>query len=458
MMKNIYRKCLVVGRSILEGMPIVADRLLNNANFVHVVDKEAFLKRAYLRKLESMCACLPPLDALLSFIFLPLFLLFFAIFSVHSSTANVNTTTSVDRFSSTNFSYAKHPSSTVIHIVGINSSLALTQQGVAPVISVPMNKTQIKAVKPNQLEYVSVRVQRSISLSAKRAGLSSALVAQMMNIFSDTLRINKDVHDGDQIILVHQKVQVPVVSTTKRVLHGRSKSRNRKAKVISTQSTSMVMKDQIMAAEIITHNKTYRALRFVDKNGQVDYYSPKGVSMHPAFVRAPIHYTRISSKFTYRRWHPILHIYRAHLGVDFAGPMGTPIKATSSGRVASEGRMGGYGNAILLQHDSKYSSFYAHMMAFAKGVKVGSYVQRGQVIGYVGMTGLANGPHVHYEFRVYGIQHDPLSAPLPHSEIADRSDKIRFSTLARSLLAELKDSSFPQYAEAQDTNSKPIPA
>lgn len=454
-MKNIYRKCLIAGRNILEGMPVVANRLLNSASFAHTADKEAFLKRTYLRKLESMCACLPPLDALLSFLLLPLLLLFFVIVSLHDSTDSVSIA-GLDKSNPATFSFAKHPSSTVINVVGINSSLALAEQGLAPIISVPMKKAEIQAVKPNQLEYVSIRVQKSISLSAKRAGLSSALVAQTMSIFSDTLSLSKDVHDGDQIILVHQKVEVPVVSTVKRVIH-KSKSR-KKTQVISTQSTNMVLKDQVVAAEIVTRNKTYRAIRFVDKNGQVDYYSPKGVSMHPAFVRVPFLHARISSRFTYRRWHPILHIYRAHLGVDFAGPMGTPIKATSSGRIASEGRMGGYGNAILLQHDSKYSSFYAHMMAFAKGVKVGTYVQRGQVIGYVGMTGLADGPHVHYEFRVYGIQHDPLSVALPHSEIADHSDKVRFSILTKSLLAELKDSSLPQYAEADDLASKSISA
>ena len=155
----------------------------------------------------------------------------------------------------------------------------------------------------------------------------------------------------------------------------------------------------ILAAEFVNSGKTYRAVRYVGLNGRADYYTPDGRPVRKAFLRYPVDYARISSGFSLARRHPVLNRVRAHKGIDFAAPSGTPIKAAGSGRVASRGRNGGYGNAVVLSHGKGITTLYGHMSRYAKGLSVGDRVSQGQVIGYVGMTGLASGPHVHYEYR-----------------------------------------------------------
>ena len=129
--------------------------------------------------------------------------------------------------------------------------------------------------------------------------------------------------------------------------------------------------------------------------------------MRKAFLRYPVDYARISSGFSLARRHPVLNRVRAHKGIDFAAASGTPIKAAGSGRIVSRGRNGGYGNVVVLAHNNGITTLYGHMSRFAKGLEVGDRVQQGQVIGYVGMTGLATGPHVHYEYRVNGVHKNP---------------------------------------------------
>lgn len=193
----------------------------------------------------------------------------------------------------------------------------------------------------------------------------------------------------------------------------------------------------ILAAEFTNHGKTYRAIRYTDTNNHTGYYTPEGASMRKAFLRTPVNYSRISSPFNLHREHPILNRIRAHKGVDYAAPMGTPVKASGDGKVAFIGRKGGYGNAIVLQHGVKYSTLYGHLSGFKRGLKAGARVEQGQVIGYVGQTGLATGPHLHYEFRVNGIHRDPLTVKLPQANPIPAPYQQDFQQHAANLVARL---------------------
>ncbi|MCA1851260.1 MAG: M23 family metallopeptidase, partial [Beggiatoa sp.] len=181
----------------------------------------------------------------------------------------------------------------------------------------------------------------------------------------------------------------------------------------------------------------YRAVRFVDAHGRADYYSHRGDALDRAFIRTPVQFTRISSHFNLRRRHPILHTLRAHKGVDYAAPHGTPVKATGNGKVRFAGTQNGYGKTIILQHGDRYGTLYAHLCRFAPRIKAGQSVRQGQIIGYVGSTGFATGPHLHYEFRVDGVHRDPLTVGLPRALPLSRIDQQRFRIKARSLLARL---------------------
>ena len=191
------------------------------------------------------------------------------------------------------------------------------------------------------------------------------------------------------------------------------------------QDGEFVRDGDILVAEFINAGRTYRAVRYVSPDGRADYYTPDGRPVRKAFLRYPVDYGRISSGFSLARRHPVLNRVRAHKGIDFAAPSGTPIKAAGSGRVVSRGRNGGYGNAVVLAHSNGVTTLYGHMSRFAKGLVVGDRVQQGEVIGFVGMTGLASGPHVHYEYRVNGVHKNPAKVtiakadPIPASLMAD---------------------------------------
>jgi murein DD-endopeptidase MepM/ murein hydrolase activator NlpD len=157
---------------------------------------------------------------------------------------------------------------------------------------------------------------------------------------------------------------------------------------------------------------------FESKDGEIKgYYTPDGHGMRKAFLRAPLDFTRISSRFNSRRLHPILGVMRAHKGTDYAAPTGTPIWAAGNGRVLFAGRKGGYGNVVIIDHGKGITTVYGHMSRFARSLRAGRTVSQGDTIGYVGMTGLATGPHLHYEYRVRGVQKNPATLPMPTTEI-----------------------------------------
>lgn len=193
----------------------------------------------------------------------------------------------------------------------------------------------------------------------------------------------------------------------------------------------------IIAAEFENRGESFNAYRFIDADGNIAYYDVEGHSKRRAFIRTPIKFARVSSRFTKKRWHPVLKKWRSHKGVDYAAPTGTPIKATGAGKVAFKGWKGGYGRVVILQHGSKYQTVYGHMSKFAR-LKNGDRVKQGQTIGYVGKSGLATGPHLHYEFRINGVHRNPLTIKLPKAQALAKSKLPQFNEYIAKSRAQLE--------------------
>lgn len=266
-------------------------------------------------------------------------------------------------------------------------------------------------VKPDVHEsYAHGVINSSLFVAAKRAGLSHNLTMDLANIFGYDIDFAMDIREGDEFEVIYQNKKV---------------------------GDRSVGTGNILSARFTNRGKTYTAVRYTDKQGNVSYYDADGNSMRKAFIRTPVDFARISSRFSNGRKHPILNKIRAHKGVDYAAPRGTPIKAAGDGKVILAGRKGGYGNTIVLQHGSRYRTLYAHMQGFAKGVRTGGSVKQGQIIGYIGTTGLSTGPHLHYEFQVNGTHVDPLSQKLPMSDPIARQEKQRFLQQSKPLMARM---------------------
>ena len=203
------------------------------------------------------------------------------------------------------------------------------------------------------------------------------------------------------------------------------------------QDGAFVRDGEILAAEFVNKGKTFRAVRYIMPDGSTEYFTPDGHSVRKAFLRFPVAFGRVSSGFNLSRRHPVLKTVRAHKGIDFAAPVGTPIKAAGSGRVIFRGVKGGYGNAVILAHAGSVTTLYGHMSRFTRGLRVGDKVKQGEVIGYVGMTGLATGPHLHYEYRVGGVHRNPATVPLPKAETIPAKLRADFEAKSAPLLARL---------------------
>ncbi|MDA1108038.1 MAG: peptidoglycan DD-metalloendopeptidase family protein [Proteobacteria bacterium] len=258
--------------------------------------------------------------------------------------------------------------------------------------------------------YASGVIESSLFQATTQSGMSDNMTLAMADIFGWDIDFAQDLRVGDQFAVIYQEQFV---------------------------AGEKVRDGTILGAEFTNRGKTYRAMRFVDENGQVSYYTPEGLSMRKAFLRTPVKFSHISSRFSVARYHPVLHRMRAHQGVDYAASTGTPIRAASSGKIAFKGVKGGYGNTIILQHAGKYSTLYAHMSAFARGIKQNGAVQQGEIIGYVGRSGLTTGPHLHYEFRIGGIHKNPLTVALPKAEPIMAKYKPAFIAQTQRLIAQM---------------------
>ncbi len=194
----------------------------------------------------------------------------------------------------------------------------------------------------------------------------------------------------------------------------------------------------VLAVEFVNDNKTYRAIGYRDASNQMQYYTPEGKSLHKSFLRSPLEFTRVSSGFNLGRFHPVLQRFRAHKGVDMAAPTGTRVKASGDAVVDFVGQKGGYGNVIVLKHANGVSTVYGHLSRFTAGLRRGAKVVQGEVIGFVGMTGVATGPHLHYEFLLNGQHRDPMKVALPKANPIEAHNKAEFDVISNQLSAQLR--------------------
>jgi len=273
-----------------------------------------------------------------------------------------------------------------------------------------------------QHQFAQGSIENSLFLDGTRAGMSSNTIMQLAAIFGWDIDFALDIRKGDTFRVIYED----------KMLDGRK---------IGTGN--------IVAAEFVNQGQVFRAVRFTDSKGNTSYYTPEGNSMRKAFLRTPVDFARISSPFNPNRKHPVLNTIRAHKGVDYAASTGTPIKAAGDGKIIFRGVKSGYGNVIILQHGHEITTLYGHMSRFKKGLSVGSRVQQGQLIGYVGKSGLATGPHLHYEFRVAGVHKNPVTVKLPHADPVPKSERVAFQSVSQTLLAQLENYSSTQVALAE---------
>lgn len=270
-----------------------------------------------------------------------------------------------------------------------------------------------------EFEMYTVRAAGSITLSlfgaVERAGEGGELAMKLADIFGWEIDFLRDIRSGDSFKVLAEK-------------------RMRNGQRLGYGS--------VLAAEFVNQGRPYQAYLFHDEDGRPGYYDENGGSMRKAFLKAPLEFTRISSGFTWRRLHPILGKYRPHPGIDYAAPTGTPIMAVGNGAVIFKGWMSGGGNSIRLRHANGYETTYMHLSRFASGLGKGTKVQQGEVIGFVGSTGLSTGPHLDFRMKKNGQYIDPRKVENPQAEALPASLMTEFRKRVRTLSAHLNDEQF----------------
>jgi murein DD-endopeptidase MepM/ murein hydrolase activator NlpD len=255
----------------------------------------------------------------------------------------------------------------------------------------------------------SAEIQSSLFEAADSAGIPDSVAIQLADVFGGDIDFYRDLRKGDRFSVVYEM----------QYLGGRP-----------------VRSGRVIAAEFVNKGKAFRAVYYVGANGKGGYYAPDGQSLRKAFLRAPLEFSRISSRFGMRK-HPFLHTWRQHKGVDYAAPLGTRVRATADGVVEFAGRKGGYGNVIILRNSGRYSTVFGHLRGFAHGIHRGARVEQGEIIGFVGQTGWATGPHLHYEFRIAGVARNPLAVALPAAVPVPAQELPAFRRYAEPLVAQL---------------------
>jgi len=253
-------------------------------------------------------------------------------------------------------------------------------------------------------------IKTSLYAATDAAGLPDAAAYQLNELFSGDIDFHHDLRKGDKFTVVYE---------------------------MTYSNGALLNTGRIQAAEFINQGRVHRAIYFEKDSQNGDYYTPDGKSVRKAFLRSPIAYSRVSSGFTNSRFHPVLKTWRSHKGVDFAAPTGTKVRATADGVVSFVGRDGGYGNAIRISHQGQHTTVYGHLSRFASQLRKGQRITQGQVIGYVGKTGLASGPHLHYEFKIHGKNQNPMRVSLPEATPIADADRAAFEVVAEDLGARL---------------------
>ncbi len=261
-----------------------------------------------------------------------------------------------------------------------------------------------------RINHASAIVTSSLFEAGRDAGLPDSLTMELANIFGWDIDFALDIRQGDHFTVIYEE----------HFLNGKK-----------------INNGAVLAAEFINQGRSYKAIRYTDASNRSDYYSPDGLSMRKAFLRTPVDFRRISSRFGKRK-HPVLNRMRMHKGVDYAAPRGTPIRAAGDGKIVHKGRKGGYGRTVIIQHGGRYSTLYAHMKSYRRGIYVGKRVKQGQIIGYVGSSGRATGPHLHYEFRVNGAHRNPLTVKLPSAKPINRKYKSAFVQHAQIMISQIE--------------------
>lgn len=270
-----------------------------------------------------------------------------------------------------------------------------------------INKRKITAHN----HYLTATINGSLYSTAKRMNIPYKLIQQMTTIFNWDINFSKDVRSGDQLTIMYKAYFI---------------------------ENKQVGTGEIMAVTYTNRGKVFQAIRYTNKQGDTDYYTPEGKSLRKAFNRYPVKFSHISSTFSLSRIHPVLHRKRAHKGIDLAAPLGTPIRAVGDGRIESIGYQNGYGNMIKIIHNQTYSSIYAHMLKFQKGLLKGSRIKQGDIIGFVGQSGLATGPHCHYELHFNQSPRNPATVDLPRASPIPAAEIKAFQANAHTLLAQMK--------------------
>ncbi|MBW8329565.1 MAG: peptidoglycan DD-metalloendopeptidase family protein [Thiobacillus sp.] len=245
----------------------------------------------------------------------------------------------------------------------------------------------------------SGRILSSLYGATDSAGIPDKIANQMAETFSTSLDFREDLRRGDTFSVIY---------------------------TVNYRNGEPIAAGKLLAAEFVNAGKPYRAVLFRDPFGREDYYTPEGESLKKGFLRSPLEFSRVTSSFSNSRKHPVFGFHRAHTGVDFGAPTGTRVKATGDATVVFAGRRGGYGNLVILRHSNGYETYYAHLSAFASGIRTGRAVSQGQVIAYVGSTGASTGPHLHYEVRIAGRPQNPMAIKLPGSPPLVAAQRARF--------------------------------
>ncbi len=261
-----------------------------------------------------------------------------------------------------------------------------------------------------RLHMRSGEIRSSLFAATDAAGMSDAVAVQIAEVFSTDIDFHRDLRKGDRFAAVYE---------------------------VQYHQGEPVKTGRLLSAEFVNNGKTFQAVWFQNPDGEGGYYTPDGKNIRKAFLRSPLEFSRISSGFTISRFHPVLQTWRAHKGVDYAAPTGTRVRATGDGIIEFVGRQGGYGNLVVLRHQSKYTTWYGHLSGFAPGMQKGKRIVQGDVIGFVGSTGIATGPHLHYEFRTNDVHQDPLRVAMPPAPPLAPQHRAAFDENARPLAERL---------------------
>lgn len=269
---------------------------------------------------------------------------------------------------------------------------------------------EIKREPETVLTFRKGEIRSSLFLAGQAADLDQSTILRFAQIFQWDIDFIRDIRTGDTFSLLYEE----------QYLDG-----------------EFIGVGRILAATFTNRGREHRAVRYDAEDGSSGYFTPEGRSVRRAFLRAPLEFTRVSSRFNPRRLHPIHNRAAPHRGIDYAAPTGTPVWAAGDGRVRTASRTEANGNYIVLQHGEQFQTKYLHLSRIARGIRPGAQVSQGQVIGYVGATGWATGPHLHYEFLVNGVHRDPATVSLPNADPVADSEMSRFLARSAPLLAML---------------------